>query len=303
MLNFSDYKILENFTLKYMAFDWDDNILFMSTVIHMQKKVDGKWVDEDVSTEKFAQIRAKKDWRIKDNNPPVGFSEFRDFGPRGENAFIEDVKEAIAKKDFGPSWNQFIKSLTRGNIFAIITARGHESITIRKAVEYIIETQLNVDQKNEMAANLMAYDHMFTNSDPLENKTFGELLDVYLDSCDFVGITSPGFEKETGFVADSANPEVGKEIAMKRFVRKIHQYGKQVGGDIKFGFSDDDRGTLDHINKFFKNELSLQYVMDYNVFDTSDPELEGGYRVEESVRTYSEFNGISKKEWFRPENL
>jgi len=302
MLDFSQYKIFENFTLKYMAFDWDDNILFMPTIIHMQQKIGNQWIDEDVSTDKFAKIRSDKDWRIKDNDVEIAFAEFKDSGPRGVNAFLDDTKKAISKKAFGPSWEQFIKSLTRGNIFAIITARGHSSKTIENAVRYIIETQLDEDQKNEMGANLMAYGDMFNDMDVLEDKSFDELLDIYLSNCDFVGVSSPSFQKESGYEIDSRGPEKGKEIAMEMFVKKIHQFGKQVGGNVSFGFSDDDRATVDHINKYFKNELSLKYLLDYNLFDTSDPEISGGVRVDEII-SYDKFNGISIAKWVRPENL
>ncbi|CAG7580569.1 MAG: hypothetical protein SLAVMIC_00480 [uncultured marine phage] len=304
MMNFSDYKLLlETFTLKYMSFDWDDNILFMPTVIHMQRSEGGQWIDEDVSTEKFAQIRSNKDWRIKDNKPEVAFAEFRDYGPRGENAFIEDTKKAIAKKDFGPSWDQFIKALVRGNIFSIITARGHEPQTLRKGTRYVIDTQLSDEQKHEMAANLTAYHNMFSNTDPMKEFSFDQLVEEYLDSCDFIGITSKAFAKMAGDDFDSSNPEEGKQIAMEHFIKKIHDFGKQVGGKVQMGFSDDDKGNVEHIHKLFRDELSLKYVMDYTVFDTSDPKLKGGVKMEESVRTFNEYKGGEKIEWYKPENL
>ena len=304
MMKFSDYKlILETFTLKYMSFDWDDNILFMPTVIHMQRKEGEQWIDEDVSTEKFAQIRSDKNWRIKDNNPRVAFAEFRDYGPRGENAFLEDTKRAIAKKEFGPSWDQFIKALTRGNVFSIITARGHEPKTLRKGVRYIIDTQLSNEQKHEMAANLTAYHNLFSKTDPLKPFTFDELVEEYLDTCDFIGITSEYFQDLTGLDFGTEKPELGKQLAMEHFVKKIHDFGKQVGGKVQMGFSDDDKGNVNHINKFFRDELSLKYIMDYSVFDTSDPKLKGGVKVEESVKSFNEYNGKEKTEWYKPEDL
>ena len=114
--------------LLYYAFDWDDNILSMPTVIHMDHLIDGDWVPEDVSTADFAKVRGdSENWRVINGDPAAAFSEFRDNGPRGMNAFLEDVKKAISMKRFGPAWSDFIECLSNGSVFAIITARGHES--------------------------------------------------------------------------------------------------------------------------------------------------------------------------------
>jgi hypothetical protein len=300
MLKYSDYKkIFESYTLKYMAFDWDDNILFMPTKIHMQKEVDGEWIDTDVSTSQFAEVRNADGWRIKDNDPDVAFSEFRDEGPRGGDAFLEDAKKSLSDKKFGPSWDQFLKCLVRGNIFAIITARGHEPDTIRNAVEFIIENYLDEDQKNEMAANLSAYHNLFYETDHMKDFSFEYLIDYYLSHCEFIGVSSDTFIKKSGGEATASDPEKGKQIAMELFVDKIHLWGKKVDRKVMVGFSDDDKSNVDHINKFFRNELSLKYLMDYNVFDTSDPKSEPK-KVEE-VKTYEQFkNGLENNEWINP---
>ena len=296
------FEKLSKYKLKYMAFDWDDNILFMSTKIHMQKNVNGKWIDKDVSTEVFAQIRKSKNWRIKDNEPDIAFSDFRDFGPRGKNAFIEDVLKALNNKRFGPSWDQFLTCLIRGNIFAIITARGHEPDTIRKAIEIIIEFHLNDDEKNEMAANLTAYHNLFYGTDHTKDFSFEYLLDHYLSNCEFIGITSKTFTRRVGEKTDSSNPERGKEIAMELFVDKIHSWGKKVDREVMIGFSDDDIGTVKHIHKYFRDELSLKYLIDYSVFDTSDPDKEPK-KVEEFFK-FNQFKNINEefKKWINPTN-
>ena len=51
--------------LHYYAFDWDDNILNMPTVIHMDKLVGDEWIPTDVSTADFAEVRNdKENWRL-----------------------------------------------------------------------------------------------------------------------------------------------------------------------------------------------------------------------------------------------
>lgn len=250
-------------TLEYMVFDIDDNLLHMPTVIHMEHLVDGEWVKEDVSTAKFAQVRNDKDnWRLLNNSGDDAFCEFRDGGPRGNKAFLEDLKKALAEKLFAPSWTKFIECLLAGNIFCLCTARGHKSETMREGVEYIIYNYLSEGQRLEMIENLNNFNRMFGMSDikdPIEN---------YLDHCYYYGVSSPEFIKLAP--GGAGNPEKGKEIGIEMFTKKAHEYGKMVGAKkIQLSFSDDDIKNVDHIEKFMRNELSLRYVMQYNVFDTS----------------------------------
>ena len=78
--------------LHYYALDWDDNILHMPTKILMDKKVGEEWAPTEVSTAQFAEVRNdQENYRIRNNNPIEAFSEFRDTGIRGDNAFLEDV--------------------------------------------------------------------------------------------------------------------------------------------------------------------------------------------------------------------
>ena len=111
--------------LHFYSFDWDDNILHMPTVIHMDKKEGSNWIPVDVSTSEFAKVRNdKENYRLRNDDSSFAFSEFRDSGPRGESAFLLDVNKALNEGLFGPSWDAFIKCLSEGAVFSIITARG-----------------------------------------------------------------------------------------------------------------------------------------------------------------------------------
>jgi hypothetical protein len=258
--------------MRYYAFDWDDNILMMPTVIHMEHLVNGEWVPEDVSTEKFSKVRNEKDWRPAEN----AYSEFRDIGPRGQNAFMEDMLIALKNKNYGPSWDKFIQCLTSGSIFAIITARGHEPDTIRDAVEYIIKNILTEEQRNEMSANLMAFQDMFVqNFDIMRDISFGTLLSAYLDKCDFVGVSSPSFQEK--YPGDASNPEKAKTVALNEFIDRVNSYGKKIGGDVRLGFSDDDPGNVNKVREYF-NEISYKYDISFAVIDTSDANVPGGVK-------------------------
>ena len=53
-----NYAVAER-DLKYYIFDWDNNILHMPTLIHLERRTDrGDWVPHAVSTAVFSVIRA-----------------------------------------------------------------------------------------------------------------------------------------------------------------------------------------------------------------------------------------------------
>ena len=266
--------------MRYYAFDWDDNILMMPTKIRMEHLVDGEWIPEQVSTEKFAIVRNdKENWRVeKDKKGNItAYLEFRDFGPRGKNAFMEDMKTALDNGKFGPSWKKFLQCLINGNIFAIITARGHEPEVIREGVEYIIDEFLTEEEQNEMAANLMGFRHLFDEEDILENISFEHLVEDYLDYCDFIGVTSDSFAKKQGG-GDPGSPEKLKIAALNDFIEKIEYYGEEVGGEVRLGFSDDDPKNVENVEKHFGEISPLYKEIIFNVINTNDPNIEGGVK-------------------------
>jgi hypothetical protein len=269
-------KFLEsNYTepLLYYAFDWDDNILVMPTVIHMEKNVGGEWVEVDVSTSEFAKVRNDENYRILDNDPVKAFSEFKDNGPRGISAFLEDTKKAIEQGKYGPSWDDFTECLTSGSLFAIITARGHESEGLRLGIEWIIDNVLTETEINEMYQNLRKFKYLFkleTESErilkgkPSENK----LVKKYLDNCDLIGVSAPSRE------GSASNPEKAKELALLSFKSKINSFAEQLGTVAKIGFSDDDLGNVKHIEDLIDNLHHEKFpnIVHYVVKGTTDPE-------------------------------
>lgn len=251
--------------LRYYAFDMDDNILIMPTKIHMEREDNGVWIPVDVSTEEFAKIRKLDNWRAPDN----AFSEFRDNGPRGSKAFMEDVKIAIQNKSFGPSWNKFIECIIRGSIFAIITARGHEPDTIREAVEWIIWNMMNQEEKTEMAANLTAFQDLFTpNYDIMRQSSLKTLVSNYLDKCDFVGISSESFINKHNNTS-AMSPEKSKILALSDFINRVKSYSTLINGETRIGFSDDDPSNVENVKKYFGEMSSLYKDITFSVYDTS----------------------------------
>ena len=319
IFRFKDFiKESSNLELSYWAFDIDDNLLHMPTVIHMDKMVDGKWVKTDVSTSDFATVRNdKENYRLIDNNPSEAFCEFRDNGIRGDKAFIEDLKKAISLNEYGPSWDAFMECLSKGEIFSLITARGHEPLTFRKGVEYIIDNVLTEDQKYLMYNNCLKHSYLFgSTSNNFERVPKGEisktkLVSLYLDCCDYYGISSDSFKKEFG-EGNPSNPEVAKEQALNKFIEKCNSFGANIGAkSVSIGFSDDDAKNIDHVKKFFKEKSSLSNELSHTVklstFQTTDRTIKGGevtkfkinesqsIGMESSIMPFSSFNSITNR--------
>lgn len=269
--------------LLYYSFDWDDNILNMPTVIHMDKLVNGEWVPTDVSTSDFAEVRNDlENWRIVNNDPEQAFCEFRDFGPRGESAFLQDTKEAIRKGSFGPAWGDFIECLKNGSIFAIITARGHEAPAMRMAIEWIIDNQLSQDDLYEMYNNLKKFVYLYKHDIPHDrimrgNPSENALVKAYLDKCDFVGVSSPSRS------GSAANPEKAKEDALLQFNAKINRLASSIGMKAKVGFSDDDLKNVKHIEDLIDNlhQEEFPHIIHFVVKGTKDPKA-----ITKKIRTF-----------------
>ena len=270
----------ENSHISYYAFDWDDNILNMPTDIHMERLVDDEWIPTTVSTVEFAEVRSDSvNWRL--GSEP--FSEFRDSGPRGENAFIEDMKTAIANNKLGPVWDDFIECLVNGCLFAIITARGHEAPTMRKGIEWIIDNVLTEDQAYEMYNNLGKFLYLFKNSNTKFDRILrgvpsqNSVVKDYLDKCDYVGVSAPSRG------GSPANPEKAKEDALMEFNDRVNQYAKSIGREAKIGFSDDDLKNVKHIEDLIENlhKERFSHIASIVVKGTKDPN-----NISKKVRTF-----------------
>ena len=248
-------------TLRYMIFDVDNNLLHMSTPIHIELLKNNIWVPVDVLPEEFAKIR-RENWRKRNNDIKQTFQEFRDNGPRGNKAFMEDAKKAVLNGDFGPSFLDFINTLINGNIFLIITARGHEPETMKHFVKWLICNYMTQEQRDKMQLNLKKFQKIFKSSDVT--------IKSYLDTCEFIGIMSNYFKERFGKDFETNNSvEEGKEIAINEFLHKLEKFATKIGAKLKVGFSDDDINTVKHMTNFFK-EKDLDVAVDYYIFNTAN---------------------------------
>lgn len=263
-----------NGVLLYYAFDWDDNILNMPTKIRLEQKVGEEWVPTDVSTAEFAEVRTDvTNWKLLNDSKEEAFANFRDTGPLGGEIFLEDTKKAISAGKFAPAWEDFVECLTNGSLFAIITARGHESESMRRGVEWIIDNVLTETQIFEMYNNLLKFSYFYEISTERERILRGvpsqnELVKLYLDQCDFVGVSAPS----RGGSPD--NPEKAKEDTLLSFKTKIDRLAGQLGMKAMIGFSDDDLGNVAHIEDLADRLRHEEFpnIIKFVIKGTKDPE-------------------------------
>ena len=213
-----------------------------------------------------------------DNNEWKGdqkysFIEFRDFGPRGQSAFVDDVKISIKDKQFGPSWEIFINTLKEGKLFAIITTRGHEPLTLRSAVKYIIENILTPEEQEKMNKNLQKFNELF-------GVKTDDIITQYLNECYFIGLNSQAFLDEFNYKPFGTKLNQGKQDAINKFVNFVRDFAKRAKLPLKIGFSDDDVNFSKAAKELFiGKEKSLDFPENFYVFDTSNPKIKGGVKV------------------------
>ncbi len=277
-----------NRDLKYYIFDWDDNILHMPTVIHLERRTqNGDWVPHSVSTAVFSVIRAD----AQNYRPPGGkwenaFRDFRDFDGKNENVFLRDTRTAIDRvvsgtHKAGPSFEKFRKTLIEGRLFAIVTARGHSPSVIRAAVAYFIHAVLTPPEYATMLGNLRGYIACFDPGQRTESD--GDVLNYYLDHNRYHGVMSPEFKQMTGQSNGvSPNTESGKQFAIKDFVEHVICIARDQKLDkpISVGFSDDDEGNVIAVEAFVRNALAREFPgVKFVVYYAADPETPGGRKV------------------------
>ena len=275
---------------KYYIFDWDDNILHMPTRIHLEKRMaDGTWQPHSVSTAAFAVLRDDRE----NYRPPGGvwdnaFIEFQDEAGERESRFLRDTRVSLenvmaGEQQPGPSFETLRETLREGRLFAIVTARGHESESLRKAVGLFIDVVLTPGEREEMMANLRGYRACF---DGLA--AFGtdeEELAHYLALNRYHAVTNPAFKqwmaRETGGAASAD----AKSFAIRDFVEYVIRILERTGGGslrrpISVGFSDDDLGNVKAVERTIQEELSRRFPgIKFCVYDTSDPALADGRKV------------------------
>jgi hypothetical protein len=237
--------------MKYYAFDWDDNLMFMPTKIYLQDS-NGKTVG--MSTEDFAEYRTeigKAPFKYE-GSEIAGFDKepFRDFGVLGDKKFLKDAMSAPT----GPAWSDFVEAINNGSIFSIVTARGHTPSVLKTAVYNLIKKNAYGINSSMLAKNLLKYRDLADE----EKLTKDQLIKTYLDMCRFYPVS---------FGEGSAtNPEQGKINAMEEFVSYVKTISNQLQKKAFMknkisnyftpfiGFSDDDVRNVETMKKHFEKK-------------------------------------------------
>jgi len=273
---------------KYYIFDWDNNILHMPTRIHLEKRTAADvWEPVAVSTSFYSVVRNdRENYRPPQGDWELAFREFRDFEEESESKFLTHTREALApviagREKEGPSFRQFRKALIEGRLFAIVTARGHRSETLRKGVEYFIAKVLTSEEQQEMMANLRGYRAVFE-QDEIE-WTDEEVMTAYLDLNRYHAVTSPDFREKMGATEPGADiQEEAKQFAIMDFMRHVFRIVHQSGVDkpISMGFSDDDPRNVRAVVEFIEQELHREFPqVKFVVYDTSEPDVPDGRKI------------------------
>ena len=234
---------------KYYAFDWDDNLMYMPTKLFLKAK-DGSEVP--MTTGDFAEWRDKigKEDFDYEGKTIVGYAEnpFRMFGVEGDEQFLEDIKTAPLATD--RSWNKFVEAINGGSYFAIITARGHNPLTLENGVKELIKIGRGGLDKNKLIKSLIAYEKITNANFKADKESKKELLLNYFNNCQF----SPVSYGE----ASASNPEQAKVKALEEFESKIKEINPE--GEFELGFSDDDLKNVEVIDKELGDRIKVIYT-------------------------------------------
>lgn len=277
---------------KYYIFDWDDNILRMPTRIHLEKRQpDGTWIPHAVSTALFTIIRQDtENYRPPQNDWEKAFREFRDFSGHPESKFLQDAQEAIEAVLTGtsapaPSFKAFRKTLVEGRLFAIVTARGHASETLRKGVHLFIDRVLTKAERKTMLANLRGYRFCYDGLTAFG--TDEQEIAYYLDLNRYHAVTSPIFKQwmdDKNNTHDMTSAEARKQFAIRDFVehviRILQRTGQPLKRPVSVGFSDDDPANIVAVEDYIRTVLSQHFPgVKFCVYDTSDPDSAKGRKI------------------------
>ncbi len=202
--------------ISFYFFDFDDNIMFLSTSIVVRNPVTRE--TRELSTGEFANVHSLlgqpgdwQDWAMFDGS----FKNFRDIPedqlePGQKQHFVNDVEAAVSGPDDSwqaPAWPLFVHACAAQRPVSIVTARGHSPATLQAGVRVLVDKGLIPKEPN--------YHTVF----PVGND------DVRRDQLD-----DPDLEITT--------PALKKRAIMQTVDKALERYGAEP--QHRFGMSDDD---------------------------------------------------------------
>jgi hypothetical protein len=267
--------------MKYYAFDWDDNLMYMPTKIYL---LDDDGEEVGMGTEDFAEHRVDIGKKPFDYNgfTIVDFAPnpFRDFKTDGDSKFLKDVMSAKLAVD--AAWPDFVEAINNGSLFSIITARGHHPMTLMKGVKKLIDSNrggIDSDQLYESLVKMREH----AGETPRDKET--EIM-KYLRMCRFYPVSYGE--------GSATNPEEAKIRAMNSFKQYAHnqaeklnmRLSKKIENEIgnrfvpMIGFSDDDPRNIKAMSKGVKDvKIFSTYGGKKKLYKPDEEELQLEYKI------------------------
>jgi len=214
----------------FYFFDFDDNVAFLTTPLILFHKTTG--TELTISSGEYALAHSEigksgiyQDYEIRFDDREGTFRCFRDHDDAhlsklgfSKQTFIHDLSFALKNSDFvwkGPSWSCFYHAVFNQRPVSLITARGHESDTIKQGIKMFVDKG-----------------HL-----PLEPN----YLSVY-------AVSNPKTQKELSGTSSLVSVSELKQKAIRASVEKAFQiYG--YSPHHRFGMSDDDPKNIQLITE------------------------------------------------------
>jgi hypothetical protein len=138
----------------FYFFDFDDNIIFLTTPIYLFHKKTGE--ELPVQSGEYAKIRPLlgrdgpfKDYELIDDDRVGSFRNFRDLQlgfldrlMRRSQPFVAEIERLLSRPDLewkGPSWDCFFHAVYNERPISVITARGHAPVTVKQGISKLVE--------------------------------------------------------------------------------------------------------------------------------------------------------------------
>lgn len=137
----------------FYFFDFDDNIAFLSTTLVLFHKTTGEELylsssEWAIHHSTIGKSGPYSEYEIRFEDETGSFRNFRDIHITDieklagkKQLFVQDVQEALKLPDLqwkGPSWNCFYHATFNQRPISVITARGHNELTIQAGVREFI---------------------------------------------------------------------------------------------------------------------------------------------------------------------
>ncbi|MBF0314043.1 MAG: hypothetical protein HQK50_03345 [Oligoflexia bacterium] len=220
-------------TMKYEAFDWDDNVVKMPSEIVLFPKVKTLQQKRSLSTSDFAKLKdlIGKEGELRDYQlGPDSYYRMAD-DPGGKvNFFLQDLEEALAKGTHwqGPVWRHFKQALDdpqmKDRVF-IVTARGNSRKSIHEGIKRL--------QELGYIKYVMPEENIWVVGN---DETFAGEFKAYFGKAPSEELLVRGADRS------QAKLEVLKELLLQA------QQGAEASGCLlDFHFSDDDRSNINRV--------------------------------------------------------